>query len=76
VPVLSQSVLLRGVNDRIEVLVDLCERLADLRVVPYYLHQLDRVAGAAHFEVRKRPARGSPGNCGASARVCRAALRA
>ena len=51
VPVLSQSVLLRRVNDRIEVLAELFERLADLRVLPYYLHQLDRVAGAAHFEV-------------------------
>ena len=51
VPVLSQSVLLRGVNDRREVLAELCERLVDLRVMPYYLHQLDRVAGAAHFEV-------------------------
>ena len=51
VPVLSQSVLLRGVNDRIEVLAELFERLVDLRVMPYYLHQLDRVAGAAHFEV-------------------------
>jgi L-lysine 2,3-aminomutase len=49
--VLSQSVLLRGVNDRVEVLAGLFERLADLRVMPYYLHQLDRVAGAAHFEV-------------------------
>lgn len=51
IPLLNQSVLLRGVNDRIEVLAGLCERLADLRVMPYYLHQLDRVAGAAHFEV-------------------------
>jgi EF-P beta-lysylation protein EpmB len=51
IPVLNQSVLLRQVNDRAEVLAELCERLADLRVVPYYLHQLDRVAGAAHFEV-------------------------
>ena len=51
VPVLSQSVLLRGVNDRVEVLAELCERLTDLRVIPYYLHQLDPVAGAAHFEV-------------------------
>ena len=51
IPVLSQSVLLRGVNDRVEVLAELFERLADLRVVPYYLHQLDRVAGAAHFHV-------------------------
>ena len=49
--VLSQSVLLRGVNDHVEVLAELMERLVDLRVMPYYLHQLDRVAGAAHFEV-------------------------
>ncbi len=51
VPLLSQSVLLRGVNDRADVLAELCARLADLRVIPYYLHQLDLVAGAAHFEV-------------------------
>ncbi len=51
VPVLSQSVLLRGVNDRIDILAELFERLVNLRVIPYYLHQLDRVAGAAHFEV-------------------------
>jgi EF-P beta-lysylation protein EpmB len=51
IPVLNQSVLLKGVNDRAEVLAELCERLVDLRVIPYYLHQLDRVAGAAHFEV-------------------------
>jgi len=51
VPVLSQSVLLRGVNDQVDVLADLFGRLVDLRVMPYYLHQLDRVAGAAQFEV-------------------------
>lgn len=51
IPVLSQSVLLAGINDRTEVLAELCERLAELRVIPYYLHQLDRVQGAAHFEV-------------------------
>jgi L-lysine 2,3-aminomutase len=44
-------VLLRGVNDRIDVLAELYERLIDLRVMPYYLHHLDPVAGAAHFEV-------------------------
>ncbi len=53
IPVLSQSVLLRGVNDSIDALAALFERLVDLRVTPYYLHQLDRVAGAAHFEVRE-----------------------
>jgi EF-P beta-lysylation protein EpmB len=48
---LNQAVLLAGVNDSVEAQAALCERLIDLRVVPYYLHQLDRVAGAAHFEV-------------------------
>ena len=43
--------LLRGVNDDLEVLAGWYRRLVDLRVMPYYLHQLDRVAGAAHFEV-------------------------
>ncbi len=49
--VLNQAVLLRGVNDSVDALAALCERLVDLRVIPYYLHQLDAVAGAAHFEV-------------------------
>jgi L-lysine 2,3-aminomutase len=48
---LNQAVLLRGVNDSVEAQAALCERLVNLRVMPYYLHQLDRVAGAAHFEV-------------------------
>ena len=51
IPVLNQAVLLRGVNDRADVLAELCERLVDLRVMPYYLHQLDPVSGASHFEV-------------------------
>lgn len=49
--VLNQAVLLRGVNDDAEVLVRLSERLFEAGVLPYYLHQLDRVTGAAHFEV-------------------------
>jgi EF-P beta-lysylation protein EpmB len=48
---LNQSVLLAGVNDSVDALAELSERLLDLRVTPYYLHQLDRVRGAAHFEV-------------------------
>jgi L-lysine 2,3-aminomutase len=39
------------VNDDVGPLVDLSRRLVNLRVMPYYLHQLDRVRGAAHFEV-------------------------
>jgi len=49
-PVLNQAVLLAGVNDDADTLEALCSRLADTGVVAYYLHQLDRVAGAAHFE--------------------------
>ncbi len=48
---LNQAVLLRGVNDDADVLADLAERSLAAGVLPYYLHQLDRVAGAAHFEV-------------------------
>ena len=49
--VLNQSVLLRGVNDDADTLVNLSERLFAAGVLPYYLHQLDRVQGTAHFEV-------------------------
>lgn len=51
IPVLNQSVLLKGVNDDLEVLKALSERLADNGILFYYLHQLDRVKGAHHFEV-------------------------
>jgi KamA family protein len=49
--VLNQAVLLRGVNDTVQALADLSRRLIDCGVTPYYLHQLDRVSGASHFEV-------------------------
>jgi EF-P beta-lysylation protein EpmB len=55
--VLNQAVLLRGVNDTVPALVELSERLFDARVLPYYLHLLDRVAGSAHFEVPAHEAR-------------------
>ena len=48
---LNQAVLLRGVNDSVEALAALSERSFAAGVLPYYLHQLDRVAGVAHFEV-------------------------
>ena len=48
---LNQAVLLRGVNDDLDSLIGLSETLLDVGVTPYYLNQLDRVAGAAHFEV-------------------------
>ncbi|MBU0655381.1 MAG: EF-P beta-lysylation protein EpmB [Gammaproteobacteria bacterium] len=51
VTLLNQAVLLRGVNDSVQAQVGLSESLFAQRVLPYYLHVLDRVAGAAHFEV-------------------------
>jgi len=54
---LNQSVLLRGVNDNADSLAALSERLFDCGIVPYYLHQLDPVAGAAHFAVGDDTAR-------------------
>ena len=48
---LNQAVLLRGVNDSLQAQLELSERLFEIGVLPYYLHQLDRVSGAAHFEV-------------------------
>jgi EF-P beta-lysylation protein EpmB len=48
---LNQSVLLRGINDSTDTLIDLSKRLFEIGVLPYYLHQLDPVAGAAHFNV-------------------------
>lgn len=54
---LNQAVLLRGVNDDVDALATLSERLLACGVLPYYLHQLDRVAGTAHFEVDDERAR-------------------
>lgn len=54
---LNQSVLLRGVNDSVDVLHALSERLLDIGVLPYYLHQLDRVQGAGHYEVPEEEGR-------------------
>ena len=53
VTLLNQSVLLHGVNDAAATLIDLSEALFAARVMPYYLHLLDRVRGAAHFEVNE-----------------------
>jgi len=57
VTVLNQSVLLRGVNDDAGILAQLSRRLFAGGVLPYYLHVLDAVAGAAHFLVADAPAR-------------------
>ncbi len=57
IPVLNQSVLLRGINDSVDALETLSRALIDCRVIPYYLHQLDRVTGGAHFEVPQQRGR-------------------
>jgi len=57
VTVLNQSVLLAGVNDSAAELVELSEALFSAGVLPYYLHLLDRVRGAAHFDVPEDRAR-------------------
>ena len=57
VTVLNQSVLLRGVNDDANILAELSQRLFAGGVLPYYLHVLDPVAGAAHFMVEDEGAR-------------------
>jgi len=54
---LNQSVLLAGVNDSAAALAELSESLFAARVLPYYLHLLDKVQGAAHFLVEERRAR-------------------
>ncbi|HEV7138237.1 MAG TPA: EF-P beta-lysylation protein EpmB [Steroidobacteraceae bacterium] len=51
VTLLNQSVLLAGINDSVEVLSELSLRLFEAGVLPYYLHALDPVSGAAHFAV-------------------------
>lgn len=54
---LNQSVLLRGVNDSAEALAELSQQLFTAGVIPYYLHMLDRVSGAAHYDVPDSQAR-------------------
>ncbi|NDL61460.1 EF-P beta-lysylation protein EpmB [Acerihabitans arboris] len=57
VTLLNQSVLLRGVNDNADTLATLSETLFAAGILPYYLHVLDRVQGAAHFMVDDQEAR-------------------
>lgn len=57
IPLFNQSVLLKGVNDSVHALVELSENLFACGVMPYYLHLLDPVAGASHFEVDEASAK-------------------
>jgi lysine 2,3-aminomutase len=49
IPLLSQTVLLKGVNDTPEVMAELMRTLVSLRVRPYYLHHMDAAPGTSHF---------------------------
>lgn len=51
IPLLNQSVLLKGINDDPDVLYHLSSTLINSGIIPYYLHQLDPVQGSSHFEV-------------------------
>jgi lysine 2,3-aminomutase len=51
IPMVSQSVLLAGVNDNIDTLTKLMRAFVEARIKPYYLHQLDPAPGTAHFRV-------------------------
>ena len=57
VMLLNQAVLLKDINDKAESLIGLSKRLLSAGVIPYYLHQLDQVDGAAHFEVPEETGR-------------------
>ena len=65
VTLLNQSVLLAGINDDVRVLAALSQRLFAAGVLPYYLHALDRVRGAAHFAVADERARALAGQLAA-----------
>ncbi len=56
VTLLNQSVLLRGINDNVSTLIELSERLFAAGISPYYLHLLDKVQGAAHFDIERHQA--------------------
>lgn len=49
IPMVSQTVLLKGVNDSVDALGALMRRFVELRIKPYYLHQADLAPGTAHF---------------------------
>ena len=63
IPVMNSAVLLKDVNDDVDTLKTLCEALSDHGILPYYLHQLDRVQGSAHYEVPEERAASSSSSC-------------
>ncbi|MCK5817745.1 MAG: EF-P beta-lysylation protein EpmB [Psychromonas sp.] len=57
VQLLNQSVLLKGVNDTSEALVNLSEALSQAHIFPYYLFVLDKIQGAQHFDIEEKKAK-------------------
>jgi EF-P beta-lysylation protein EpmB len=56
IPIFNQSALLKGINDKAEILVELSEKMFHAGIQPYYLHLFDPVQGAAHFDVKEADA--------------------
>ncbi len=56
IPIFNQSVLLKGINDDANTLIELSEVMYDAGIIPYYLHLFDQVQGAAHFDVSEEKA--------------------
>jgi len=56
IPLFNQSVLLKGINDHVDILAELSEKLFDTGIQPYYLHMFDQVQGASHFDVNEQQA--------------------
>lgn len=57
IPLFNQSVLLKGINDQAEILINLSEALFSLGIMPYYLHLLDKTKGASHFDISEQKAK-------------------
>lgn len=57
IDVFNQSVLLKGVNDSVEILTELVHRVFEIGIVPYYLHVFDPIAGAHHYDTAETTAR-------------------
>jgi KamA family protein len=57
VTILNQAVLLKGINDNVQTLIKLSEALFATNILPYYLHALDKVQGAAHFDLDRDTAK-------------------
>jgi EF-P beta-lysylation protein EpmB len=57
ISLLNQAVLLKDINDTLEVLIQLSKSLFSVGILPYYLHLLDKVTGAHHFEVNEKRAK-------------------